>query len=101
MSKTYNDVAQGKDNKTVRKADADKTLADINANIGLATVESDDLSPGERLKMNTPDWQNGAYEPGADNDAAETFVEAFNEPDELPGMDEPTPEQLAEIEHAA
>ena len=101
QGKTYNDVAQGKGNKTVRKADADKTLADINANVGLMSVESDDLSPSDRLRMNTPGWQNGRYEAGSDELVAETFAAAFNEPEFVPGLDdldEPTPLQLAEME---
>lgn len=102
MSKTYNDVAQGKDNKTVRTVDVRETLSDIHSNAGTATCESDDPTPGQRLAMNTPGWDNGAYQPGADDQVAETFAAAFNEPDGfivgLDDIDEPTPEQLADIE---
>lgn len=63
VGNTYNNVAQGADNKTVQVAAEAATLADIDAHTCSVTVESDDPSPIERLRMNTPD---------------EVFTQAFN-----------------------
>lgn len=106
--KKYNDVAQGKGNKTVCVVDAKATLADINTRVASVSAESDDPSPAERLVVNTPDWIGGKYQPGCD-DVAEIFATAFNKPtdtdidddefieglDDIPG---PTAEELAAIE---
>ena len=92
----YNDVAQGRNNKTVRIDDDRKTRSDIERSIVCGMVESDDPTPDERLTTNTPGWENGDYQPGCDDGIAETFAATFNDEESM--HEEPTHEQLMEID---
>ena len=99
--KTYNDVAQGRENVVVHTPTADATLRDINTRIATVSAESDDRHPEARRRMNTPGWLGGEYTPGSD-DVAAVFAEAFNEDEEfIPGLDDqigPSLSDLAAIE---
>ncbi len=105
QGKTYNDVAQGKDNVTVLRSTVAATLADINTRVACISAESDDLSPDRRATANTPAWDAGDYKAGSD-EAPEVFVAAFNADDAefIPGLDDikgPTAADLKNIEQEA
>lgn len=102
QGKTYNDVAQGRDNVTVLRSTVAATLADINTRVACVSAESDDISPDQRATANTPGWTGGDYKAGND-EAPEVFAAAFNADDAefIPGLDDikgPTLAALADIE---
>ena len=104
VGKTYNDVAQGKDNKTVQTQVAKVALSEINSRIGDPQVESDDLTPKQRALVNEPTWAGGSYVAGCESEdhVANVFVAAFNaDPDFIEGLDDlegPSHTELSEIE---